>query len=130
MDDLLSGLKKFEIRLNDRDYKVGDFLEFTDERGVYVFAVRYIRSGLGLQEGYVCMTVAYMPYSSRLVESKLTRFAEEVERELLTEEKLEGPFIGIGHTANIEKILTENQLKSEQRQKLATLLTQWKGDPE
>ena len=34
-DDVLSGLKNYEVRFNDRNYKVGDFIEFTsvDENG-------------------------------------------------------------------------------------------------
>lgn len=61
---LLSGVKRFEIRLNDRDYQVGDFLEFEKNNNRYVFAVRYVHSGLGLQDNYVCMTVEFLPYSS------------------------------------------------------------------
>ncbi len=66
LDDLLSREKRFEIRFDDRGYKVGDFLVFEDEAGKYVFRVSYIHSGLGLEKGYVCMTVNYMPYSSEL----------------------------------------------------------------
>ena len=66
LTDLLNRDKRFEIRFNDRNYRVGDFLVFRDKIGVYVFRVRYIHSGLGLQDGYVCMTVEYMPYSSEL----------------------------------------------------------------
>ena len=66
LDALINGSKSFEIRLNDRNYKVNDFLVFEDEFGKYVFAVRYIHSGLGLKDNYVCMTVSYMPYSSEL----------------------------------------------------------------
>lgn len=57
LEDLLSGLKKFEIRYNDRNYKVGDYLIF-DANGIKnVFRVLYIHSGLGLQDNYICMTV-------------------------------------------------------------------------
>ena len=70
LDDLISGAKRFEIRFNDRGYKVGDFLVFRDGLGEYVFRVSYIHSGLGLQENYVCMTVNYMPYSSELYSKK------------------------------------------------------------
>jgi len=70
LDDLLYGNKKFEIRYNDRGYQVGDFLEFENEKGKFVFAVEYVHSGLGLQDGYVCMTVRYMSYASEVGGSK------------------------------------------------------------
>ena len=56
------GHKSFEVRLNDRDYKVGDTLElcefghaegFTGNR-VYK-TVDYIYSGLGVAEGYAVL---------------------------------------------------------------------------
>lgn len=53
LQDLLSGKKTFEIRLNDRDYQVGDTLLLAG----YRFIVTYIHAGLGLQDGYVCMSV-------------------------------------------------------------------------
>lgn len=53
LDNLLSGKKKSEIRYNDRDYQVGDILRFiTDE-----FVITHIHSGLGMQDGYVVLSV-------------------------------------------------------------------------
>lgn len=71
-DDILSGKKVFEIRKNDRDYQVGDILQFkvTDQDGVpkddhdlnrTPYEITYIHSGLGLQEGYVVMSIKRLP---------------------------------------------------------------------
>lgn len=61
------GLKKFEVRKNDRDFKVGDVLvlkeynpmakEYTGE--TYSCTVIYILKGgqFGIEEGYVIMTI-------------------------------------------------------------------------
>ncbi len=63
--DIASGIKNFEIRKNDRDFKKGDFLhlkevenETTNYTGFGMFVkVDYIHEGLGMQEGYVCMAI-------------------------------------------------------------------------
>lgn len=65
VDDVFSGRKTFEIRLNDRDYQVGDFIVFTPvpyrnkrhpiEDETYV--ITYILSCFGLQPGYVAMSI-------------------------------------------------------------------------
>ena len=63
--DLESGLKKFEIRINDRDYKVGDYLllcdynKNTDEySGKEIFKqITYIVEGFGLKDGYICLGI-------------------------------------------------------------------------
>jgi len=62
LKNLLYGLKKSEIRLNDRDYQSGDILEFVDyseyKRTVYhYFKISHIHSGLGLEENYVCLSL-------------------------------------------------------------------------
>ena len=59
LENLLSGKKKAEIRFNDRDYQVGDTLLFpTDYAGKYhEFEITHIHSGLGLQEGYVVLSI-------------------------------------------------------------------------
>lgn len=56
LENLKDGRKKVEIRLNDRDYQVGDWLEFgtqTEDK----FRISHIHSGLGMQDGYVALSV-------------------------------------------------------------------------
>ena len=65
--DVKSGKKKFEIRINDRDYKLGDTLilkEYDDENYTYTgdeLAVKVIYTlhggNFGVQEGYVLMGI-------------------------------------------------------------------------
>lgn len=63
LDNLISGKKKSEIRLNDRDYQSGDVLHFQRIEGVsrpetvsHYFTVTHVHSGLGLQDGYVVLS--------------------------------------------------------------------------
>ncbi len=59
--NLTLGRKKAEVRLNDRDYQVGDILEFrvfdNDEYLYFSFKITHIHSGLGLKEGYVVLSL-------------------------------------------------------------------------
>jgi ASC-1-like (ASCH) protein len=61
LDNLISGRKKVEIRVNDRDYQLGDILEFIDYRDIelkyYRFDVTHIHSGLGMKENHVALSV-------------------------------------------------------------------------
>ena len=68
---LVKGQKLFEIRLNDRDFQVGDMIHFglTDDNPDYMhgkfnphcdWRITYIHSGLGMQEGYVALSI--VPY--------------------------------------------------------------------
>ncbi len=67
LDDLVMRRKTFEVRKNDRDFKVGDFLILevwnpkTEEyNGKFVtYFVTYILQGgqFGIEEGYVCMSI-------------------------------------------------------------------------
>jgi ASC-1-like (ASCH) protein len=57
--DLLNSKKTFEIRFNDRKYKVGDWLAFTKKDQTFYFKVIYIHRDLELEKGYVCMSVVY-----------------------------------------------------------------------
>ena len=65
--------KRFEIRKNDRDFKVWDHLllrEWSPDTGKYTgreqrVCVRYIlERGFGLEDGYVCMDISKMAYLS------------------------------------------------------------------
>lgn len=67
-DALRAGEKRFEIRKNDRDYQVGDYLhlqEYDTEKGYtgedLFFKVSFILCNeTFLQEGYVCMSLLRM----------------------------------------------------------------------
>lgn len=59
--DVTSGVKNFEIRKNDRDYKVGDYLilkEWDNDKYTGNFVTRYVEyiyegdGAYGLSEGY------------------------------------------------------------------------------
>ena len=62
-DNLISGRKKSVIRLNDRDYQVGDTIQFYNVlhakigSNSAVFVITHIHSGLGMADGYVCLSV-------------------------------------------------------------------------
>lgn len=79
-DEVLSGRKRFEIRFNDRDYKVGDTLvlkEWCHEADYYtgrVLAMRvtYISDYKpGLREGFVVMGIE--PWKNYLIGVDLAR---------------------------------------------------------
>lgn len=60
---LMAGRKKAEVRYNDRDYQLGDTLEFWCSGkeigdGKFVeFKITHIHSGLGLQDNYVILSL-------------------------------------------------------------------------
>lgn len=56
LENLISGVKKSEIRLNDRDYQLGDILEFPQQTA-FKFKITHIHSGLGLQNEYVVLSL-------------------------------------------------------------------------
>ncbi len=67
MDALITSTKTFEVRKNDRDFKVGDYLmlrEFDPATGKYgrrVVGARVIYAMygpcLGIADGWVCMSI-------------------------------------------------------------------------
>lgn len=66
LENLISGKKKSEVRRNDRDYQIGDVLDFTAHARNYFdgfrfkrceFKIMHIHSGLGMQQGYVVLSV-------------------------------------------------------------------------
>ena len=70
-DDSASGIKTFEIRNNDRNFKVGDILELREyvwsnleKRGAYTGAVHWkvityiLNDKEYLHEGFVCLGVS------------------------------------------------------------------------
>ena len=60
-DDILSGEKTFEVRLNDRGYQKGDRVHFhvNDRKNVEepldnkTFEITYVLSGWGIEKDYV-----------------------------------------------------------------------------
>lgn len=67
-DDVLCRRKNFEIRYNDRNYKVGDKIKFTaikdgvkieHEINKYKYTIMYILDGFeGLRDGYIAFVIA------------------------------------------------------------------------
>jgi hypothetical protein len=68
---LVSGQKLFEIRLNDRDFQVGDAIHFhlNNDDPDYMhgkfnpacdWRITYVHGGFGMQEGYVALSI--VPY--------------------------------------------------------------------
>lgn len=58
--DIIWGIKTFELRKNDRNYKVGDFLLLTTELGSEVIReIKYIMTGgqYGLDKDYVILSI-------------------------------------------------------------------------
>lgn len=66
---LLEGKKTFEVRKNDRDYQVGDTIQFlpleSKTLNVYDYCERipefliiYVHTGLGMEDGYCVLGVA------------------------------------------------------------------------
>lgn len=57
----MGGLKPWELRKNDRDFKVGDIIKFTiiGRDVTYSKVIKYIFKGgeYGLEEGYCIMTL-------------------------------------------------------------------------
>lgn len=61
LDKLHDGAKKAEVRLNDRDYQVGDKLCFYNfkESSDEFFRITHIHMGLGMKEGYVVLSLEW-----------------------------------------------------------------------
>ena len=64
LKNLLDGRKKVEIRFNDHDYQIGDILRFYDKDSSFLdlpkyvnFKITHIHSGLGMEKGYIALSV-------------------------------------------------------------------------
>lgn len=63
--NIVSGTKTAEIRYNDRDYQVGDVLDFTGSAELYGFdlersykySITHIHSGLGMSNNFVVLSI-------------------------------------------------------------------------
>ena len=70
-DAVLNGAKTFEVRLNDRNYQRGDYVEFNvvfegleltnHPLNKQIFIITYVLSGWGLKEGYVAFGIKRVP---------------------------------------------------------------------
>ena len=70
-DAVLNGEKTFEVRLNDRNYQRGDYVEFNvvfegleltnHPLNKQIFIITYVLSGWGLKEGYVAFGIKRVP---------------------------------------------------------------------
>lgn len=63
-DAIYLGYKTFEVRKNDRDYKVGDTVEFTavgssEDHPIrwHVYEITYILRDWGIEPGYVAFSI-------------------------------------------------------------------------
>lgn len=72
-DDVLSGIKTFEVRKNDRDFQVGDLIKFIPINSSSLpcfkydlckheildtcYVITYILSDYGLKDGYVVLAI-------------------------------------------------------------------------
>lgn len=66
-DEVLSGVKTFEIRKNDRNFKMGDLIKFkpVDNDGEvgyheienHIYKITYVLNGWGLKDNYVVLAI-------------------------------------------------------------------------
>jgi ASC-1-like (ASCH) protein len=61
-ENILDGRKRFEVRYNDRNYQLGDELEFTkvsglERLGSSIFKIIFVQSGYGLKENFVVLGI-------------------------------------------------------------------------
>ena len=75
-DDVYYNRKKFEVRKNDRNYKVGDrlkLIEFPSENPRYVLKdIEYILEGgqYGIEKDYVVLGLKEIPNSNPILDIK------------------------------------------------------------
>ena len=60
-ENIVSEVKDFEVRFNDRDYQKGDEIEFTNVSGVFeregVWRIKHIHSGYGMDDKFVILGI-------------------------------------------------------------------------
>ena len=88
---VLSGEKTFEIRKNDRDYKVGDIIHFVpvdDECGMIIphepnaYKITYVFHGgeYGLEEGYCVFGITSEAHDREIREKIVDEFVSRLEK--------------------------------------------------
>lgn len=62
MDKIVSGEKKCEIRLNDRDFQKDDTLRLWDDSSnqYRFYKIIHIHSGYGMAPNFVCLSIVEM----------------------------------------------------------------------
>lgn len=120
--DVESGIKNFELRKNDRKYKVGKYVclrEFDGEKFTGKFVIKQIKyiyegSGVyGLAEGYCILGLA-----STLPEPQIYKAKAEQEPIL---DKVK---------AEIEQYLFENEFGSEYRKEVTQIIDKYRAEGE
>lgn len=71
-EDIKSGIKTFEVRYNDRDFQVGDYLElleydpvtgcYTSRRLNCIITYKLDGGQFGIKKGYVCLGIELLKY--------------------------------------------------------------------
>ena len=83
-DDVYYNRKKFEVRKNDRNYKVGDrlkLIEFPSENPRYVLKdIEYILEGgqYGIEKDYVVLGLKEIPNSNPILDIKDMEFSAKL----------------------------------------------------
>ena len=71
LERIMDGVKKFEVRFNDRDYQVNDTIRFTvlpDYGPGYIpdYIITYVHHGLGMQDNYVVLGIRPIEIDEKL----------------------------------------------------------------
>lgn len=60
-ENILLGRKQFEVRYNDRNFQLGDTIEFIHvdgcDRAGEIFEIIFVQSGYGLKEDFVVLGI-------------------------------------------------------------------------
>ena len=78
LNHILESKKLFEIRYNDRDYQVGDTIDFTPEDNDFLifsglekipqFEIIYVHHGYGMENNFVVLSIS--PISSKSIHDR------------------------------------------------------------
>ena len=60
-ENIVAGRKRFEVRLNDRGYQLGDEIEFKEVDGVFeregIWKIIFVHSGYGMDNNFVILGI-------------------------------------------------------------------------